>query len=129
MDSQKRISEQVIGCAITVSNTLGAGFLESVYANAMAIELNNAGILFEVQKPLQVTYRAKVVGNFYADLLVSGKLVIELKALSKLRSEHEAQLMNYLKASGLNAGLLLNFGTPRIGIKRIVRDYVDDERI
>ncbi len=129
MNSQKRISEQVIGCTIRVSNILGAGFLEAVYANALAIELRNERIPFEEQKALQVHYHNEAVGVFYADLLVSEKLIVELKALSHLRPEPDAQLMNYLKSGGLSAGLLLNFGTPRVGIKRIVLDYVDAEKI
>ncbi|MDZ7735725.1 MAG: GxxExxY protein [Gammaproteobacteria bacterium] len=129
MEFQKRISERVIGCAMTVSSTLGVGFTESVYENALAIELMKSELSFERQKPLQVSYRNKIVGNFYADFIVEDKLILELKALSQLRSEHEAQVMNYLKAGNLNAGLLLNFGSPRLGIKRIVLNYAEHKAI
>lgn len=128
MDSRKRISERVIGCAITVSNTLGAGFLESVYEKALAIELDNSGLPFEKQKALQVVYKDKLIGDYYADFVIAEQLIVELKALSQLRPEHESQLMNYLKACNLNASLLLNFGTPKLGIKRVVMNY-DDSRL
>jgi GxxExxY protein len=129
MNARKRISEEVIGCAITVSNILGAGFLESVYENALAIEFANAGLVFERQKALPVIYKEKAVGNYYADFLVADRLIVELKALSQLRTEHEAQLLNYMKACSISAGLLLNFGTPRLGVKRKVINYDEDEQI
>jgi GxxExxY protein len=121
-----QLSQRVIGCAIAVSNTLGAGFLESVYEHALAVELQSNGIAFERQKALVVRYRSVEVGHFYADLLIEGKLLVELKALRQLTAEHEAQVMNYLHATGLHVGLLLNFGSPRLGIRRIVWGYGDD---
>jgi GxxExxY protein len=119
----QRISERVIGCAITVSNQLGAGFLESVYANALAIELRESGIDFEREKQLTVFYKQQQIGAYFADFVVENRLAVELKALSRLTSEHEAQVMNYLRASSLQVGLLLNFGTPKLGIQRIVSGY------
>jgi GxxExxY protein len=119
------VSKLVIGCGIEVSNRLGAGFLESVYENALSVELRRHGIKFEKQKPLQVAYKGEIVGNYVADLIVERALLVELKALANLTSEHEAQVMNYLKASGLGVGLLLNFGTPRLGIRRIVWRHND----
>jgi GxxExxY protein len=120
-----RISENVIGCAITVSNELGAGFLEAVYASALAIELAHKGIRFEREKRLQVFYKRVEIGTYFADFLIEDCLVVELKALRALATEHEAQVMNYLRASGITAALLLNFGTARLGIKRIVLRHDD----
>lgn len=125
----QRISEKVIGCAITVSNELGAGFLEVVYANALAVEFAQQGIGFEREKPLRVSYKQTEVGYYYADFLVEGCLLIELKALRVLAVEHEAQVLNYLRASGITAALLLNFGTTRLGIKRIVLQHDDSNLI
>ena len=112
-----------------MSNTLGAGYLEAVYENALSVELQAAGIDFERQKPVKVHYRDHLVGNYVADLVVEGKLLLELKALGRLSSQHEAQVMNYLKATGIKVGLLLNFGTPKLGIRRIVWQYQEIERI
>jgi GxxExxY protein len=123
------ISRRVIGCAFTVANTLGAGFLESVYENALCIELTEQGIAFERQAALQVVYKDRIVGNFVADLVVEGALLVELKALRQLTTDHDAQVMNYLRACGLGVGLLLNFGAPRLEIRRVVWRHDDTERI
>lgn len=125
----QRISEKVIGCAFAVSNELGPGFLEAVYANALAIELAHVGVRFEREKALRVCYRRTEVGVYYADFLIEGCLLVELKALRALVTEHEAQVLNYLRASGLTAALLLNFGTARLGIKRIVSHHDDSHMI
>ena len=125
--NEENISERVIGCAFAVSNGLGAGFLEVVYHNALAIELKHRQIAFESQKPLNVSYRGLAVGDYIADFVIADTLIIEIKALTSLHRQHEAQLMNYLKASGISVGLLLNFGTPRIGVRRLVVDH-DDRR-
>jgi GxxExxY protein len=119
------LSQRVIGCAIAVSNALGAGFLESVYENALCVELAAQGIAFARQHPLVVTYRGTDVGHFFADVIVDSRLLLELKALKQLAPEHEAQVLNYLRATGLHVALLLNFGSPRLGIRRIVWDYKD----
>ena len=129
MSKEKTISERVISCAFEVSNALGSGFLESVYENALALELASKGLAFEQQKQIKVVYRGKVVGNYVADLVVEDGLLVELKALSGFSKTHEAQLMNYLKATGINVGLLLNFGTPRLGVRRLVWQYKETERI
>jgi len=123
------ISRRVIGCAFTVSNTLGAGFLESVYQNALCVELADQGIAFECQAPLQVLYKDRVVGNFIADLVVERSLLVELKALKLLTSDHEAQIMNYLRVTGLSVGLLLNFGAPKLEIRRVVWRHDDAQRV
>ena len=123
MRQGKSISESVIGCAFEVSSTLGAGFLEAVYESALYCELEAKGIAFERQKPLVVRYRGKVVGKYVADIVVEDRLLVELKAVARLSGEHQAQVMNYLRAANLNVGLLLNFGSPRLGISRIVWNY------
>lgn len=114
------VSKRVIGCSFEVSNNLGSGYLESVYENALCVELQRQGVAFERQKPLIVTYKGQAVGRYITDLIVEDCLLVELKALSRLTGEHKAQVMNYLRAAGLGVGLLLNFGTPRLGINRIV---------
>ncbi len=116
----KRISERVIGCAYAVGNELGPGFLEAVYENALSHELTREGLQIERQKALNVTYKGQVVGKYVADILVEDRLLLELKAVSRLVPEHKAQVINYLKAIGVNVALLINFGTPRPEIKRIV---------
>ena len=126
---EKRISERVIGCAFEVSNALGAGFLEGVYEGALAVEFAGARLGFERQKTLTVDYKGEVVGRYVADFVVEQHLIVELKALSRLAPEHEAQVMNYLKATGLTVGLLLNFGTPRLGVKRIAWRHDDNQPI
>jgi len=125
----KTLSERVIGCAFEVSSRLGAGFLETVYENALCIELKRCGIQFEQQKPIDVIYRNDVVGFYVADLIIEEKLLVELKALKQFSQQHDAQVMNYLKATGKTVGLLLNFGTPKLGIRRIVWQYNETERI
>ncbi len=115
-----KITENIIGCAYAVSNELGAGFLEKVYENALLIELVKQGLHVEKQKPVAVTYSGQIVGEYIADLVVEESVIVELKAVKALDNVHQAQLLNYLKATGMNTGLLLNFGTPRLGIKRMV---------
>ena len=116
------ISQQIIGAAFRVSNTLGNGFVEKVYENALAIELRGAGLNVDQQKPLRVLYNDAVVGAFACDMLVEGCVMIELKAATALDEVHLAQCINYLKASGLQLCLLLNFGRPKLEIRRVIRD-------
>jgi GxxExxY protein len=117
------ITEKIIGCAFKVGNTLGVGFLEEVYENALVHELRKISLFVEQQKALQVFYDGVVVGNFRADLLVEQAIIVELKAVSALEQRHFAQCMNYLKTTGLNLGLLINFGNPKVEIKRVVRNF------
>lgn len=121
MDINK-LTEIIIGCSYRVHNTLGPGFLEKVYENAMRIELGEAGLNVKQQEPIPVYYHEQMVGDFYADLLVVGKVVVELKAVRTLITEHEVQLVNYLNATGINDGLLINFG-PSVEVKRKFKDY------
>lgn len=116
----KKITEKIIGCALKVSNTLGIGFLEKVYENALVVELKRSKILFEQQKMFCVLYKGETVGEYIADLIVEKEIIIELKATKAIDNIHQAQLINYLRATGLHIGLILNFGTPRLGIKRLV---------
>jgi len=118
-----RVSEAVIGCAYRVGSTLGSGFLESVYENAMAVELGGTDLFFERQKRLNVRYRDTTVGEFIADLLVEQSVIVEFKAVKSLLPEHQAQVLNYLSASGLSLGLLINFGTSRVQGKRLVKEF------
>ena len=129
MSLGKRLSEEVINCGFEVSNKLGAGFLESVYENALCVELEKNGFSFHQQKQLKVIYKGQVVGNFIADIVDENKLLLELKTVSQLAQSHRAQVMNYLKATGLPVGLLLNFGTPKLGVQRIVQQYNETEVI
>jgi len=129
MTSGKRLSERILKCAQNVSHGLGAGFLEKVYESALCIELTQAGIPFQRQQQFAISYKGKNVGNYIADIVVDDRLLIELKALSGFSKEHDAQVMNYLKATGLTVGLLLNFGVTRLGIRRIVWNYDDNTNI
>lgn len=115
-----KTTEHIISCGIKVSNALGAGFLEKVYENALTIELNKTGLKTEQQKKIAVTYEDAVVGDYFADILVNDQVIIEVKALNGIDGTHHAQLLNYLKATGMRVGLILNFGTPRMGIKRMI---------
>lgn len=120
------ITELIIKAYYNVYNQLGYGFLERVYQRAMMIELCKFAINCEQQKNLKVFYEGFEVGDYYADLVVDDKVIVELKAVEKLAPEHEVQLVNYLKATGIEVGLLLNFG-PRAQIKRRVLSK-DQER-
>jgi GxxExxY protein len=104
------LSETVIGCFFKVYNTLGYGFLEKVYENAMMIELSKTGIIVAKQKSIKVHYDDQVVGAYFADIIVEDTIILELKAAEYLVREHELQLVNYLKATDIEVGLLLNFG-------------------
>ena len=115
------ITEKIIGAAYEVYNTLGFGFLEKVFENAMAIELRDADLNVEQQVPITVHYKGEVVGEFAADLVVDGKVIVELKAVAALDPIHEVQLVNYLKATGIEVGLLINFGR-EIRIQRKILD-------
>ena len=118
---QKLIYEELTGkirdCAYHVFRDLGAGFLEKVYENALAVELEEQNIHFEQQKFVTVSYRGKIVGEYIADLVIDNKVIVELKAVRGIEDIHFAQLLNYLKATGYEVGLLVNFG-PRFTFKR-----------
>jgi GxxExxY protein len=115
------VTEKIIGAFYTVYNTLGYGFLEKVYENALAIELRQIGLQVACQYPVNVYYDGQVVGEFFADLLVGDCVIVELKAVRILLTEHEAQLLNYLNATQVEVGLLLNFG-PKPQVRRKIFD-------
>ncbi|MCF6313874.1 MAG: GxxExxY protein [Verrucomicrobiales bacterium] len=119
----KELTAKIIGCSFEVSNELGSGFLESVYEKALIIALSDAGISAESQQTIKVSFRSEIVGDFYADILVEGKVLIELKAVKNLIPEHEAQTINYLNATGIEVGLLINFGNPKLEFKRFTRKH------
>lgn len=100
-------------------NTLGSGFLEKIYENALALEFSEVGLSFIKQAPVRVFYKNKIMGDYFADFIVDGKVIVEVKALNNFCGSEEAQLINYLKATGIEVGLLLNFGK-EAGIKRMV---------
>lgn len=104
------LTEKIIGCFYKVYNTLGSGFLEKVYENALAIEFEKAGLKFGKQVGISVMYDDKNVGDYIADFIVEGKIVVEIKAMVGIGSVEKAQVINYLKATGNGVGLLLNFG-------------------
>jgi len=106
----EEITDKIIHAFYRVFNALGYGFLEKVYENAMAIELRKNGLKVEVQKDIRVLYESQTVGEYFADLFVDDKIIVELKAAKTLSDEHEAQLINYLKATRTEVGLLFNFG-------------------
>jgi GxxExxY protein len=116
------VTEKIIGCAYTVHNKLGPGFIEKVYENALRIELEKLGLRVKQQEPINVTYDGQVVGEYFADLWVNDRVVIELKAAQMLVKQHEVQLVNYLTATNIDCGLLLNFG-PSVQVKRKFREY------
>ena len=116
------LTDRIIGSALTVSNALGAGFLEKVYENALAHELRKAGLAVAQQRGVTVTYDGVTVGDYAVDLLVQESVIVALKATKAVANIHRAQCINYLRATGLQVCLLLNFGNPRLEIKRIVLD-------
>ncbi len=117
------VTEKIIGCIYRDSNTLGSGFLEKVYENALAIELRKSGLKAQQQYGIQVKYDGAIIGEFAADLLIEEKVIIELKAAKALDEVHMSQCLNYLKATGLGVCLLVNFGKPKTEIRRIVNNF------
>jgi GxxExxY protein len=111
------------GC-FEVIRELGAGFLESVYEKALLVALRGKGLEAQAQVPMTVQFRGVIVGEFFADILVENKVIVEIKAHKALLAEHQAQLINYLKATGIEVGLLINFGQPRLEFKRLYRSPV-----
>ena len=114
------LTEKIIGASYSVANILGFGFLEKVYENALAVELKALGMKVEQQKPVSVFYKGVNVGDYIADLLVEDSVLIELKSVKNLLDIHKSQLLNYLVATNKSVGLLINFGSPRIEIKRVL---------
>ena len=117
----KELTSKIIECAYKVHNDLGFGFLENVYQNALLIELKKSGLQAEKEKRIQVYYDSQLVGDYMADIVVEEKVILELKSVKDLHTAHEAQLVNYLKATGLEIGLLINFGES-VKVKRKILD-------
>jgi GxxExxY protein len=117
----KDLTHTIIGAAYTVHNTLGFGFLESVYKKSMIVELQKADLIVENEKPLHVYYDEKVVGEFFVDLFIENEIAVELKSVKCIIKEHEIQLVNYLNALRLDIGLLINFGPSGVDVKRKYR--------
>ncbi len=118
---QEDLTHKIIGCAYKVYNTLGFGFLESIYHKAMLIELAEVGMVAESEKPLKVTYRDKIIGEFSIDIFVENEIIVELKSVEHLVKAHEVQVVNYLTASKKEIGLLINFGPTGVKVKRKYR--------
>lgn len=116
----RELAYKVVGCAMEVHKNLGPGFIESVYEEAFKLELNANGISFESQKEYPVIYRGQEIKKFYCDLVVENKIIIELKAIKILGNIERAQLINYLKVTGLKLGLLMNFGEKSLVSERLV---------
>ena len=120
LDGEVTVTEAVIGAAFAVANTLGVGFFEKVYENALAVELRRGNHVVEQQKEIEVWYKGEQVGYYMADLVVDGKVVVELKAVAALDRSHRLQCLNYLRATRMETGLVINFGRAKIEIQRIV---------
>ena len=118
-----RISERIIGCAFTVANTLGVGFAEKVYENALTLEMRKRGLTVEQQYAMTVRYDDTIVGEFTADLLVESRVIVELKVVKTLIDPHFAQCLNYVRAGNKPLCLLINFGRAKIEIRRIVHKF------
>lgn len=117
----EELTRKILEACFEVSNELGAGFLESVYQNALLIALRQKGLKVQSQFPLEVKFRGEVVGQFFADILIKDTVIVELKAVAALAPVHQAQVINYLKATEIEVGLLVNFGRPKIEYRRLYR--------
>ena len=118
---EQDLTQKILEGAFAVHNTLGCGFLERVYSNALFFELRNMGLACEQEVVFKVRYKEVVVGDYCADLIVEKRVLVELKACAGLDSVHEAQILNYLKVSSIQVGLLMNFGKPKLQYRRFVR--------
>ena len=116
------LTSKIIGSAYNIFRELGAGFLEKVYENALVLELKEQGLEIKQQHPLKVYYKGQVIGEYYADLVVEDKVLVELKAVNELVSAHEVQLVNYLKATSMKVGLLINFGNKLKVMRKVFKN-------
>jgi GxxExxY protein len=116
------LSKRIIGCGLRVAGTLGNGFLEKVYENALAHELRKAGLGVEQQRGITVMYDGVMVGEYFIDLLVEASILVELKTVAELSGAQRAQCLNYLHATGMHLCLLMNFGRPRLEVRRVIFD-------
>ena len=120
LQKQDGVSEKIIGAAFDVQNNLGAGFLEKVYKRSLAVELQRIGLNVEEEKKIEIFYKDVLVGEYFADLVVNKEFIVEIKSVEELAKIHTAQLLNYLKATGIRKGLLINFGQSKVKFKRYV---------
>ena len=118
---EQELTGKILESAFAVHNTLGCGFLEKVYSNALLSELRNAGLNYEREVLFKVKYKDVVVGDYCADLIIEKRVLVEMKACGNLEPAREAQILNYLRASGIQVGLLMNFGKPKLQYRRFVR--------
>jgi GxxExxY protein len=118
----RELTEKIIGCAYRIYNTMGFGFLESVYEKCMLIELRKEGLNAKSQRPITVSYDNEIVGEFIADIIVEDTIILELKSAKRIAKAHEVQLVNYLVATGKPVGLVLNFGERKVEIKRKIKE-------
>ena len=116
------LTEKIIGCSYCVHNRMGFGFFESVYQNCLLIELRNAGLQAKKQIPINVFYEQQIVGQFVVDIIVNDLIILELKSVRQLSLAHEIQLVNYLVATRKPLGLLINFGSSKVEVRRKIRD-------
>lgn len=125
----EELTGEILEACFEVSKELGTGFLESVYEKALMVALKQKGLKVENQVPLKVKFRGVIVGDFYADLLVEDKVLIELKAVNNLGNEHFAQILNYLKATEIEVGLIVNFGRPKLEYRRFNNRFNQDKSL
>ena len=116
-----QLTETILGCCFDVMNELGSGFLESVYKNALFIAIKEKGLRLEAEKRFEVIFRGRKIGLYIADLIIEGNVIVELKCCESFLREHQAQLINYMKVSGVFVGLLVNFGKRKVEYKRLHR--------
>lgn len=123
----KILTGKILEAAFEVSNTLGAGFVESVYQKALLIALNEKGLRANAEVSMEVEFRGSIVGRFFADVVINDLVIVELKAVDNFTKEHFAQILNYLKASGLKTGLIINFGRPKIECRRFDNRFLKSD--
>ncbi len=114
----EELTSEILSACFEVSNELGSGFLESVYEKALLVALSEKGLVAKCQVPLKVEFRGQSVGDYFADIVVEGKVLLELKAVKSMAPEHIAQILNYLKATGMEVGMLINFGSSKLEYRR-----------
>ena len=122
----EHLTGEILAACFEVSNELGAGFLESVYQSALLLAIQQKRLQARSEVPVEVSFRSQVVGQFFADILVEDKVIVELKAVKALAPEHQAQVINYLKATGFEVALLVNFGKPKLEYKRLENRFNKD---
>jgi GxxExxY protein len=116
----KDLSYKIVGLAMQIHSELGFGFLEKVYENSMMVLFRRENIMAKQQAPISVSFEGEIVGDYYADILIEDKIILELKAIEKITDAHKAQVLNYLKATGLKLAIIINFGKQRLEYERIV---------